>query len=100
MSVRVAMIGAGGMANSVHYPSLASFEDVEFAGVCDLDEVRLVLGDPEELPVVAHDVCRGRGDREQQVRGHRRRHEQRDTEPSDAHLALRGMVLIIGRSGL
>ena len=36
--VRVAMIGAGRMANRVHYPSLASFDDVEFAGVCDLDE--------------------------------------------------------------
>ena len=36
--VRVAMIGAGRMANSVHYPSLASFDDVEFASVCDLDE--------------------------------------------------------------
>jgi predicted dehydrogenase len=35
--VRVAMIGAGSMANSVHYPSLASFDDVAFAGVCDLD---------------------------------------------------------------
>ena len=37
-TVRVAMIGAGRMANSVHYPSLASFDDVGFAGVCDLDE--------------------------------------------------------------
>jgi virulence factor len=39
--VRVAMIGAGGMANSVHYPSLASFDDVEIAAVCDLDPKRL-----------------------------------------------------------
>jgi virulence factor len=39
--VRVGMIGAGGMANSVHYPSLASFDDVELAGICDLDEGRL-----------------------------------------------------------
>lgn len=39
--VRVAMIGAGGMANSVHYPSLASFEDVEIAAICDLDAERL-----------------------------------------------------------
>ena len=39
--VRVAMIGAGGMANNVHYPSLASFPDVRFAGICDLDESRL-----------------------------------------------------------
>jgi len=39
--VRVAMIGAGRMANSVHYPSLASFKDVEIAGVSDLDPQRL-----------------------------------------------------------
>ncbi|MBI2301339.1 MAG: Gfo/Idh/MocA family oxidoreductase [Armatimonadetes bacterium] len=35
------MIGAGGMAQRVHYPSLASFDDVEIAGVCDLDATRL-----------------------------------------------------------
>jgi virulence factor len=34
--VRVAMIGAGRMANSVHYPSLASFSDAEIAAICDL----------------------------------------------------------------
>ena len=39
--VRVAMIGAGQMANRVHYPSLASFEDVEMAAICDLDRARL-----------------------------------------------------------
>jgi predicted dehydrogenase len=39
--IRIAMIGAGGMANSVHYPSLASFDDVEIAAICDLDEERL-----------------------------------------------------------
>src|SRR5437868_4015217 len=39
--VRVAMIGAGAMANSVHYPSLASFEDVEIAAVCEMDADRL-----------------------------------------------------------
>ena len=39
--VRVAMIGAGGMANNVHYPSLASFEDVSIVGVCDIDLQRL-----------------------------------------------------------
>ena len=38
--VRVGMIGAGGMANSVHYPSLASFEDVQIAAICDLDAGR------------------------------------------------------------
>jgi len=39
--VRVAVIGAGGMANRVHYPSLASFADVEIAAICDLDVTRL-----------------------------------------------------------
>jgi predicted dehydrogenase len=35
------MIGAGSMANHVHYPSLASFDDVEIAAICDLDPQRL-----------------------------------------------------------
>lgn len=35
------MIGAGGMANNVHYPSLASFNDVEIAAICDIDSQRL-----------------------------------------------------------
>lgn len=39
--VKVAMIGAGSMANRVHYPSLASFSDVVIAGICDIDETRL-----------------------------------------------------------
>ena len=39
--IRVAVIGAGGMANNVHYPSLASFDDVEIAAICDLDSGRL-----------------------------------------------------------
>jgi predicted dehydrogenase len=39
--VRVVMVGAGGMANSVHYPSLASFDDVEMTAICDLDESRM-----------------------------------------------------------
>ena len=38
---RVAMIGAGGMANRVHYPSLYELEDAEMVAVCDLDEERL-----------------------------------------------------------
>lgn len=37
----VAVIGAGEMANRVHYPSLASFDDVDIAAICDLDEARL-----------------------------------------------------------
>jgi virulence factor len=39
--VRIAMIGAGSMANSVHYPALASFADVEIVAICDLDPARL-----------------------------------------------------------
>ncbi|GMA61088.1 Gfo/Idh/MocA family oxidoreductase [Alicyclobacillus fastidiosus] len=39
--LRIAMIGAGQMANTVHYPSLASFDDVEFAGICDVNLERL-----------------------------------------------------------
>ena len=40
-TVRVAMVGAGSIANRAHYPSLASFDDVRIAGICDLDEERL-----------------------------------------------------------
>ena len=39
--VSVCTIGAGQMANRVHYPSLASFEDVEIVAACDIDAVRL-----------------------------------------------------------
>jgi virulence factor len=39
--LRVAMIGAGQLANQVHYPALASFDDVEIAAICDLDLQRL-----------------------------------------------------------
>ncbi|MDQ1908966.1 Gfo/Idh/MocA family oxidoreductase [Paenibacillus sp. GD4] len=39
--IRIAIIGAGRMANSVHYPSLAAIEDVEIAGICDLSPVAL-----------------------------------------------------------
>lgn len=39
--VRIAMVGAGNMANSVHYPSLASFDDVEIASICDINTERL-----------------------------------------------------------
>ena len=39
--IRLALVGAGGMANSVHYPSLAEFPDVEMAGLCDLMEEKL-----------------------------------------------------------
>ena len=39
--VRICMIGAGMMANKVHYPSLASFENVDMVGICDLDEQKM-----------------------------------------------------------
>src|SRR5687767_14702842 len=39
--VRVGFIGAGGLANHVHYPSLAEDARVELAAVCDLDEAKL-----------------------------------------------------------
>ncbi|MBI3921660.1 MAG: Gfo/Idh/MocA family oxidoreductase [Armatimonadetes bacterium] len=39
--VRVALIGAGGMANAVHYPSLVEFKDVEIVGLCDMVEDKL-----------------------------------------------------------
>jgi predicted dehydrogenase len=35
------MIGAGRMANSVHYPSLASFDDAQIAAICDLSPAAL-----------------------------------------------------------
>jgi len=41
--VRVAVIGAGSLANAMHYPSLTSFQDVEIVGACDLNAERLRL---------------------------------------------------------
>lgn len=34
--VRLALIGAGAMANAVHYPSLREMDDVEMAAICDM----------------------------------------------------------------
>lgn len=34
--VRVAFIGAGNLANGMHYPNLASLDDVDLAATCDL----------------------------------------------------------------
>ena len=34
---RIALIGAGSMAKTMHHPSLAGFEDVSLVAVCDLD---------------------------------------------------------------
>ncbi len=41
-TIRVAVIGAGGLATREHYPALASFDDVDLVGACDLDEERMV----------------------------------------------------------
>ncbi len=38
--VRVAVIGAGSLANAVHYPSLAEMPDVELVALCDLVEAK------------------------------------------------------------
>jgi virulence factor len=40
-NARIALIGLGAMAQRVHLPSLASFEDVDLVGACDLDAERL-----------------------------------------------------------
>ena len=39
--VRVAFVGAGGRASSVHYPSLKDIPDAEIVAVSELDEARL-----------------------------------------------------------
>lgn len=39
--VNVGLIGAGAMANSVHYPSLHDFKDVNMVALCDLVEGKL-----------------------------------------------------------
>lgn len=36
-TIRVAIVGAGAMANRVHYPSLADMPGVEIVGVCDVN---------------------------------------------------------------
>lgn len=40
-TVKVAMIGAGGRATSVHYPSLRDMKDVSLVGVSELNEARM-----------------------------------------------------------
>lgn len=40
-TLKVGMIGAGSMANAVHYPSLSEFKDVRIEAICDLDRKRL-----------------------------------------------------------
>ena len=40
--VKVAFIGAGRMANMVHYPSIAEIEEAEFVGICDIIEEKMI----------------------------------------------------------
>ncbi|MCW8133392.1 MAG: Gfo/Idh/MocA family oxidoreductase [Planctomycetota bacterium] len=42
MTIHVAFIGAGEMANAVHYPSVARMPNVKMTAVCDLDAARAV----------------------------------------------------------
>jgi predicted dehydrogenase len=39
--VRVAVIGAGPIANNMHLPSLSSFDDVDIVAICNIDLTRL-----------------------------------------------------------
>jgi len=39
--IKVGIIGAGSLANSVHYPSLASIESAEISAICDINNERL-----------------------------------------------------------
>jgi len=49
--VRVCVLGAGEMANKVHYPSLTSFADVEIVGICCYNAGRLnATGDRFNIP--------------------------------------------------
>ncbi|HIE52310.1 MAG TPA: Gfo/Idh/MocA family oxidoreductase [Armatimonadetes bacterium] len=40
-TVNVSFIGAGNLANAMHYPSLHEFEDVNLVAICDLNPERL-----------------------------------------------------------
>ena len=40
-TARICIIGNGPFANTAHYPSLASLQDVEIVGICAFDEERL-----------------------------------------------------------
>ncbi len=40
-TVRIGFIGAGSLANRMHYPSLAEIPEAQIAAICDLDPARL-----------------------------------------------------------
>ena len=57
--IRICLIGAGSMANSVHYPSLTAMDDVEIVGVIDLRDDRVTatcdkFGIPAEARFPVH----------------------------------------------
>jgi len=39
--IRVAVIGAGSLANKAHYPALAQMHDVDLTGICDLNAEKM-----------------------------------------------------------
>src|SRR5688500_5584623 len=41
MKARICIIGNGAFATKIHYPALASFNDVEIVGICAFNEQRL-----------------------------------------------------------
>jgi predicted dehydrogenase len=58
--IRIGVIGAGGMAQTIHLPNLKKFDDVQIVGLCDLDISKAGLvaqkfgipkffGDPQNL---------------------------------------------------
>lgn len=58
-TVRVAFIGCGGLANRMHYPSLAEMPDVELVACCDLDAARLAAtADKHRIPARFDDYRR------------------------------------------
>lgn len=55
-NVTIALIGAGGMANNVHYPSLRACEDVDIVGLCDLIPEKLrATAERFEIPATFRD---------------------------------------------
>ena len=39
--LKAGFIGAGGRAQTAHYPALARIDDVEIVAICELDEERM-----------------------------------------------------------
>lgn len=61
--VKICVIGNGEFANKVHYPSLASFGDVEIVGMCAFNEERLkITAEKFNIPVDNIFVSNARND--------------------------------------